>query len=129
MHADCGYRYWRQTPEGRLVVGGWRNLDLAAEETADEALNTRIQAELAKFLALVAGSAAEIEHRWAGIMGFTPDSFPIVGAMPDTPRLLVAAGYSGHGVAMAFECGARVARLALGGEAHLPEAFRPERFL
>jgi glycine/D-amino acid oxidase-like deaminating enzyme len=62
-------------------------------------------------------------------MAFTPDEFPLVGAVPDSPGLYIAAGYSGHGVSMAFTCGALTARLALGQSPKIPAVFDPGRHL
>lgn len=128
MYADRGYQYWRQTPEGRIVAGGWRNLDLAGEVGEEEELHGPIQTALARFLAATVQPSPPIDHRWAGIMGFTPDMAPLVGAVPGLPGLWMAAGYSGHGVAMAFTCGARVALRAIGRPAGIPAAFSPDRF-
>ncbi len=128
MYADRGFQYWRQTADGRLVVGGWRNLDLEAEVGRDELLHERIQAALRHFVEQVAPGAG-IERRWAGIMGFTPDHYPLVGPVPGHAGIFMAAGYSGHGVAMAFICGARAARESLGEGAIIPGAFRPERLI
>jgi glycine/D-amino acid oxidase-like deaminating enzyme len=61
-------------------------------------------------------------------MGFTPDHFPLVGAVPGNEGIFIAAGYSGHGVAMAFLCGALAARASLGQEVSIPCAFEPQRF-
>jgi len=128
MYANYGYQYWRQTGEGRLVVGGWRDQDIPAEIGTDEVLHAAIHVILDGFCQSVAGIDALIEHRWAGIMGFTPDSLPMVGAMPDQAGMYLAGGYSGHGVSMAFTCGGRVALQAIGSQLDLPTAFDPSRF-
>lgn len=128
MYADRGYQYWRQTPDGRLVIGGWRNLDPENEVGEEELLHPDIQAALSRFCLKVLGAEVKIEHRWAGIMGFTPDMFPLVGRVPRERELLIAAGYSGHGVSMAFTCGARAAALALNSDADIPSCFDPARF-
>jgi glycine/D-amino acid oxidase-like deaminating enzyme len=92
-------------------------------------LNQRIQSALDEFCTAVAGPESVIEHRWAGIMGFTPDMLPLVGPVPGALDLYMAAGYSGHGVAMAFLCGRRVALLATGEQAQMPASFNPARWL
>lgn len=127
MYANHGYQYWRQTPEGRLVVGGWRDVDLAGEAGCDESLNEAIQGKLDAFVDDVVGGSVPVEHRWAGIMGFTPDKLPLAGRVPGYDDLYIAAGYSGHGVSMAFRCGQQVAGMILGGDPLLP-AFDPARF-
>jgi gamma-glutamylputrescine oxidase len=128
MYANYGYQYWRQTTEGRLVVGGWRDHDIPAEIGTEELLHAAIHVVLDQFCHSVAGTDALIEHRWAGIMGFTPDSLPLVGAVPDQVGMYMAAGYSGHGVSMAFSCGGRVALQTIGVKSDLPAAFDPARF-
>jgi len=128
MYANHGYQYWRQTADGRLVVGGWRDLDIAGEIGHEEIPHEGIQAALDAFVAATAGNEAEIEYRWSGCMGFTPDHFPLVGAVPGVPDLYVAAGYSGHGVSMAFKCGESVARRIEEQGGEIPQAFCPVRF-
>jgi gamma-glutamylputrescine oxidase len=128
MYADRGFQYWRQTPEGGLVAGGWRNRDLDGEVGIEDCLHAGIQDALDEFCLRVLGVAPAVEHRWAGIMGFTPDHLPLVGPVPGQAGLWIAAGYSGHGVCMAFLCGARVAQASNGSVLDLPESFSPERF-
>lgn len=38
-----------------------------------------------------------VRYAWSGIMGFTPDDFPYVGAVPQRPKQWIAAGFNGHG--------------------------------
>jgi gamma-glutamylputrescine oxidase len=128
MYANYGYQYWRQTADGRFVVGGWRDADIETEVGDEEIYHDRIQQHLLDFTRTVVGEAP-IEHRWAGIMGFTPDGFPLVGAVPGQPGLYIAAGYSGHGVSMAFTCGGLAAEAAMGQSVSIPEAFDPRRYL
>ena len=128
MYANHGYQYWRQTVGGRLVAGGWRDLDIAREVGHEETLHEGIQAALAAFVNRTAGAEAAVDYRWSGCMGFTPDHFPLVGAVPGMPDLYVAAGYSGHGVSMAFRCGESVARSIGAPGERILRAFCPERF-
>lgn len=128
MYANHGYQYWRQTADGRLVVGGWRDLDLGGEVGRDDVLHEGIQAALDTFVQRSAGSEATIEYRWSGCMGFTSDHFPLVGPVPGMPDLYVAAGYSGHGVSIAFRCGESVARSIETQGDWMPPAFCPARF-
>lgn len=39
----------------------------------------------------------ELRYAWSGVMGFTADSLPFVGELPNRPQQFTAAGYSGHG--------------------------------
>ena len=48
---------------------------------------------------------------------------------PGMKGIFIAAGYSGHGVAMAFLCGSLVADMAAGRSPEIPSAFSPARFV
>lgn len=76
---------------------------------------------------LVIGAVPEIKHRWAGILGFTPDRLPLVGRLPAHPGVWTALGYSGHGNVLAVLCGESVARGILGEREERLDAFSPER--
>lgn len=123
--ADCphyardGYDYWQQLPDGRLVVGGCRDSDPAAEATRDDTQVTAgIQGRLDRLAADILGDAPVVTHRWSGIWGETPDRLPLVGALPEAVAgrggVLIAAGYSGHGNVLGLACGDLVARGILG---------------
>src|SRR5439155_21238899 len=49
-YAREGYDYWQQLPDGRLVVGGKRDVSLATEATATEETTELIQRELEAFV-------------------------------------------------------------------------------
>ena len=48
---------------------------------------------------------------WTGIMGYSKDHFPWVGAVPGRRGTWISAGYTGHGMPNAPGCGRHVARL------------------
>lgn len=50
---------------------------------------------------------------WTGIMGFSCDGSPWVGAVPDSPGLWISAGFTGHGMPNAPLSAQYVARLIL----------------
>ncbi len=125
VYADHGYLYWRPRPDGSLVLGGRRDRDVETEATDVLALNPRIQDALTALAARLVGGPATVAHRWAGIMGFTPDHLPLVGPM--APGLWVAGGFSGHGVAMTGAVGDLLAQHLLSG-APLPPSLDPARF-
>lgn len=43
-------------------------------------------------------SGAEVDSIWSGIMGYTYDTHPHVGVVPEKPGNFVLAGFNGHGV-------------------------------
>jgi glycine/D-amino acid oxidase-like deaminating enzyme len=115
-HSQSGFMYYRPTGDGRVVVGGGRLEQLEHEYTDAEAVTAGVQARLDAFLAEWLGlGGAQVTHRWAGIMGFSADLLPVVGALPDSPGLYVAGGYSGVGNVLGHLCGGIVADLIATG--------------
>ncbi|HUQ23301.1 MAG TPA: FAD-dependent oxidoreductase [Gaiellaceae bacterium] len=124
-----GFDYWHQDPDGRLIVGGFRDADMESEFTASEETTERIQAALDAFVEALLGRRPAITHRWSGVFGLVPDLMPVVGAIPGRPGLWVAGGYSGHGNVLGLMCGDLAAQ-AIAGEPHpLLEAFSPARLV
>jgi gamma-glutamylputrescine oxidase len=124
-----GFDYWQQTPDGRVLAGGFRDYAIDTEFTADEITTEPIQEALERFVADVVGRPVPIEQRWAGIFGLVLDFLPVVGPHPHDERVWVAGGYSGHGNVLGFACGEAVARALLGDRDPMLDLFRPERLL
>ncbi|MFL6014071.1 MAG: NAD(P)/FAD-dependent oxidoreductase [Gaiellaceae bacterium] len=124
-----GFDYWQQTPDGRILAGGFRDFSLDSEFTADEETTPLIQRALESFVAELVGRPLAVAHRWAGIFGLVLDFLPVVGRVPDDGRAWVAGGYSGHGNVLGFMCGDLVARAMLGESHPLLASFDPARLL
>ena len=124
-----GFDYWHQNDDGRLIVGGFRDVDLSSEFTAREETTEPIQHALEQFASDAVGWPVQVTHRWAGIFGFVPDLMPVVGRVPGDERLWVAGGYSGHGNVLGLLCGELVARAILDDADPLLELMRPARLL
>jgi glycine/D-amino acid oxidase-like deaminating enzyme len=128
--ADEGYQYWRQLPNGRLIVGGWRNRSFDTElQTYDETPNEAVQQHLDAFVLHTLNLPhVKITNRWAGIMGFTSDSLPLIGRLPGVPNTYIAGGYTGHGNAFAIHGPKLVSELVQGKMNPDAELFDPARF-
>ncbi len=114
-YARQGFDYWQQLPDGRILLGGFRDVSIMDELTDVEETTPAIQASLESFLHELAGEEVEVTHRWAGIFGLTQDMLPLVGAVPGRDgRVWFAGGYSGHGNVLGFACGELVADALLG---------------
>jgi gamma-glutamylputrescine oxidase len=124
-----GFDYWQQTPDGRILAGGFRDFALDSEFTADEVTTPTIQAALESFVGNLVGRPVEVTHRWAGIFGMVFDFLPVVGRVPNSDRVWVAGGYAGHGNVLGFLCGDLVAKAMLGEPHPLLAMFDPERLL
>jgi glycine/D-amino acid oxidase-like deaminating enzyme len=128
-YARQGFDYWQQLPDGRILLGGFRDVSIMDELTDVEETTPAIQASLERFLGELIGEEPRISHRWAGIFGLTQDMLPLVGRIPGRDGLWVAGGYSGHGNVLGFACGELVADAILG-DASSPQLalFDPARF-
>jgi glycine/D-amino acid oxidase-like deaminating enzyme len=124
-----GFDYWHQTPDGRIVAGGFRDVSMDTEFTADEVTTEVVQEALDRFVTSHLGRPLRVDYRWAGIFGMVFDFLPVVGRMPGQDRLWVAGGYSGHGNVLGFACGRLVARAILGERDPLLDLFEPGRLL
>lgn len=124
-----GFDYWHQTPDGRVLAGGFRDFALDSEFTADEVTTPPIQDALEAFVERLVGRPVPVAMRWAGIFGLVLDFLPVVGRLPGDGRTWVAGGYSGHGNVLGFLCGDLVAQALLGEPHPLLERFSPERLL
>ncbi|MFL5946777.1 MAG: NAD(P)/FAD-dependent oxidoreductase [Gaiellaceae bacterium] len=128
-YARQGFDYWQQLPDGRVVLGGFRDFSILTEMTDDETTTEQIQRALDAFLAELLGGLPEITHRWAGIFGLTQDLLPLVGPVPGHDGVWVAGGYSGHGNVFGLLCGELVASAIVGSSDPLLDLFAPSRLV
>jgi gamma-glutamylputrescine oxidase len=127
--ARQGFDYWQQLPDGRIILGGFRDFSILTEMTNDETTTEPIQEALDAFLRELLGYIPEVTHRWAGIFGLTQDLLPLVGPVPGHDGVWIAAGYSGHGNVLGLMCGELVAAALRGAEDPLLDLFAPSRLL
>ena len=124
-----GFDYWHQAEDGRIVAGGFRDVSLDTEFTADEQLTEPVQQALHAFVNGLLGRELRVDYAWAGIFGMVMDFLPVVGRVPGRENVWVAGGYSGHGNVLGFACGELVARAVAGEDDPLLELFDPTRLL
>jgi gamma-glutamylputrescine oxidase len=110
------YEYAQQLPDGRILIGGFSDVDgersYTDRDVGDATIHTRIEADLRERL----GVEAPIGHRWVGLVGFTEDRLPRVGAVPGEDGLFALGGYSGSGNLNGWVAGGIVAGLIAGDE-------------
>jgi gamma-glutamylputrescine oxidase len=123
-YANRGYRYWRQTHDGRVLVGGWRDTAVDEEVGEEERTTARIQKQLEAFLNQN-GITAPVTHRWAGTMGFSHDALPYIGGIGD--GVFVCGGFTGHGMSFGPASAELVAGLVRGSTHPDAELFDPSR--
>ncbi|MDO5510066.1 MAG: FAD-binding oxidoreductase [Weeksellaceae bacterium] len=100
FHFDRGYCYFRDW-QGRLLLGGARNLNKKAETSLDLVTTSEIQSHLEKFLqeVLLPNQQVKIAHRWSGIMAMGSTKSPIVQQFSE--NIYGGVRLSGMGVALA----------------------------
>jgi gamma-glutamylputrescine oxidase len=116
-YADYGYEYFRQLPDGRLLLGGWRHHFRDAEVGYEDRTTPEIQSGLQGFMAryFPETKGARITHRWSGTMGFSVDGIPLVGSLPDMPSVYFAVGFTGHGLGYGLATAEKLAAHILFG--------------
>jgi len=122
VYARWGYEYLQQRPDGRILAGGFSDLDGEASYTDRDDGNPVIWERVERYLRDDLGLDARVTHRWAGVVGYSDDSLPYVGEVPGRACLYVAGGYSGVGNVPGFMSGRDLAD-AIAGDA--PEALFP----
>ncbi|MDQ3326925.1 MAG: FAD-binding oxidoreductase [Chloroflexota bacterium] len=105
-YANYGYEYFRQLPDGRVLMGGWRKGYQDQEIGYTDETTEEIQRGLEGFLReRFPEVSRRVELRWSGLMGFSPDGMPLVGTLPDLPCVGYAVGFTGHGLGLGIEAG------------------------
>jgi gamma-glutamylputrescine oxidase len=127
VYSRWGYEYFQQRPDGRLLIGGFSDLDGEDSYTDADSGSPRIWERIERLIGEGLGLDAEITHRWAGVVGYSDDDLPYVGEVPGRAGLFVAGGYSGHGNVPGFLAGRLVADAIAGVERDEPALFPADR--
>lgn len=121
VYARYGMEYWQQLPDGRVALGGFRDVGGEAEWTTNTETTPDIQAALERLLRDVIGVHAPVSRRWAASIGYTGDGLPVLEEV--RPRVWALGGYSGTGNVIGALCGRAAARLAVHDDATLARPF------
>jgi gamma-glutamylputrescine oxidase len=127
VYSRWGYEYFQQAPDGRLLIGGFSDLDGKGSYTDSETGSPRIWERIERLIRDELGLEAEITHRWVGVVGYSDDDLPYVGEVAGRPGLYVAGGYSGHGNVPGFLAGRLVAESISGVVRDGPPVFSAQR--
>jgi glycine/D-amino acid oxidase-like deaminating enzyme len=132
--ANLDLEYWRQTKTGQILFGGCRRSEVEypnGKGTESNETTKEVQEALRQTFNSLFPRWAEIplEKVWAGTMGFTPDFKPLIGPLPGTSNLLIAAGFSGNCLPLVCVAGQMIRELIIQGTTSLPLGpFSPARF-
>jgi len=114
-YARWGYEYWQQLPDGRVVLGGFRDHAVEQEWTHSVATTQSIQDKLTRFLRDYLHIHAPVEHRWAASVGYTVNGLPIIEEVQSNVWAL--GGYNGTGNVVGALCGRAVAEQVMATNA------------
>lgn len=118
-YVNRGGEYFRQTPDGVIVVGGCRSQQGEAEQTYDDAMTETVQLGIERFARAMLGVDFHIFARWAGTMGFSPDGLPLIGPVDGPWRngaVWFCGGFTGHGMSLGFRCARAAVEAMLDGK-------------
>jgi glycine/D-amino acid oxidase-like deaminating enzyme len=113
VYGRWGYDYAQQGADGRLYVGGGRDLFLDQEWTADTEPTPGVQRYLESVAGRMAGTAAPVTHRWGASVGFTCDGRPLCTRVAD--GVVAIGGYNGTGNLVGPVAARAAVALALDG--------------
>ncbi len=115
-YANFYLDYFRQTPTGELLIGGFRQIEKDTEVGFSDHITELIQTALHDFVRthLPQFKDSKVTHRWSGLMGFSKDGEPMIGSIPDDQQVFFAGGYTGHGIGLAFHTGKCLTDLIFG---------------
>ena len=108
-HFDRGYIYFRQY-QGRILLGGGRNMDLSGETTDAFGHTNAIQDYLRERLELIyPGASDQIDCWWSGIMGIGTSKKPLTEWL--NADILTGVRLGGMGVAIGSHLGGQLAEM------------------
>jgi len=91
-----GYDYWQQRPDGRIAIGGGRDLYASEEWGYNPNPTQNIQSVIEERLRTVVNTSAPITHRWGACVAYRHDDVrPFVGLL--MPNVWACGAYSGTG--------------------------------
>jgi gamma-glutamylputrescine oxidase len=120
VYARWGYEYFQQRPDGRVLAGGFGDVDGDASYTDGGDGEPRIWGRIERYLREDIGVDAQVTHRWTGTVGYSDERRPFVGPVPGRSGLWVAGGYSGTGNVPGFLAGRELADTIAGVKAGDP---------
>lgn len=100
--------YFQQVPNGTILIGGckaatpgegkghWEMEPTFDVQSALEAILPRLFPDL---------PTLHIVQRWAGLIDYTSDLYPVVDCAPTSPQILFVCGLSGHGMPFGIRLG------------------------
>jgi len=125
-YINRGDEYLRSAPDGLLLMGGARRFEPEDQKGDQSGTAPEVQSVLEDYLRTLVTERYEVVARWSGVMGLSPDGLPIAGPVVGLSHVWVCAGFSGHGMSLAYTVARRTAEAFLTGQSEF-SAFSPAR--
>lgn len=118
------YEYLIPRLDGSIVVGGGRsryyhNLDSWYDTVKDDELIENAKPHFEGYMQRIfhgwENSGAKLAKIWTGIMGYSSDGLPHIGAVPGRKNQFMLAGFNGHGMPQVFLSAKGVAAMVMNG--------------
>ncbi|OAP62567.1 hypothetical protein AYL99_01794 [Fonsecaea erecta] len=121
-----GYNYMIQLADNTIVVGGahhtykkgepesWYN-NADDSHTIEEAQRYFEADFMQRAFIGWETTYAQVNQVWTGIMGYSADSLPHIGSIPNRPGSFVLAGFNGHGMPVIFKAAKELAAMVKQG--------------
>ncbi|MGO3699747.1 MULTISPECIES: NAD(P)/FAD-dependent oxidoreductase [Halomonas] len=113
LKMSLGKHFWRDLALSRRWAQGCSPFERV--RTMDPPVNEQFNSDALRNLAAAwpAFENATVEQSWAGMFDVTPDSNPVIDAVPGVPGLTLATGFSGHGFGTSPAAGQLAADLVM----------------
>lgn len=126
-YINRGNEYLRSGPDGLLLMGGARRFEPEDQKGDQSGTAPEVQTVLEDYVRTLVTDRFEVVARWSGVMGLSPDGLPLAGAVAGQEHVWVCAGFSGHGMSLAYTIARRTTEAMLSGSDELG-ALSPARF-
>lgn len=111
---------------GQLLIGSSRQYGSTSDEVEPDVLDQMMQRAI-EFMPEI--PSLKVSHTRTGFRPASPDSLPIIGALPGQPGVFVASGHEGLGITTSLGTGQIIADLVMGKKPEIDvAAFSPARF-
>jgi gamma-glutamylputrescine oxidase len=119
--ADMPYLWGRTCRNGQVIFGAGLIFGSPEELARINIGAGEAKAVMARLAMRVHGlhpalKEVRLSHQWAGPIAIPDRYVPLLGRLPGAPAVLLAGGYSGHGVALSVSMGRLLARAILDGD-------------
>jgi glycine/D-amino acid oxidase-like deaminating enzyme len=110
---------------GQILIGSSRQYE-NEDAAVDSDIVRRVMERACEFMPEVA--TLSVLRMWTGFRAATPDKLPLIGALPESPKVLLATGHEGLGITTSTGTGRLIADMILQRQSPISqEPYLPSR--